>query len=213
MAIWKKYLMNKLIFTISFFRIRCCCFFSFEKTGKKMIKNPYYDAKREFKHVRNQHRIFIGRVDVKLKLQYFGHLIWRANSLEKTLMLGKIEGRRRRDNKEWGGGMTSPIQRRSFCKLWVFPGGSDGKESAYSVGDPGSIPGSGRSPGEGNGNPLQYSCLENPMNRGTWQATVHRVAKSQTWLNNFTWANSGRWWRTGRHGLLQSMGVTESDAT
>ena len=49
-----------------------------------------------------------------------------------------------------------------------FPGGSDGKASAYDVGDLGSIPGSGRLPGEGNGNPLQYSCLENPMERGAW---------------------------------------------
>ena len=61
-----------------------------------------------------------------------------------------------------------------------FPGGSDGKESACNAGDPGSIPGSGRSPGEENGNPLQYSCLENPMDRGAWRATVHRVAKSWT---------------------------------
>ena len=49
-----------------------------------------------------------------------------------------------------------------------FPGGSDGKASVYNAGDPGSIPGSGRSPGEGNGNPLQYYCLENPMDRGAW---------------------------------------------
>ena len=49
-----------------------------------------------------------------------------------------------------------------------FPGGSDGKASAYNVGDLGLIPGSGRSSGEGNGNPLQYSCLENPMGRGAW---------------------------------------------
>ena len=49
-----------------------------------------------------------------------------------------------------------------------FPGGSDGKASAYKAGDPGSIPGLGRSPGEGNGNPLQYSCLENPMDREAW---------------------------------------------
>ena len=49
-----------------------------------------------------------------------------------------------------------------------FPGGSDGKASAYNAEDPGSIPGSGRSPGEGNSNPLQYSCLENPMDRGAW---------------------------------------------
>ena len=58
-----------------------------------------------------------------------------------------------------------------------FPGGSDGKESAYNVGDPGLIPGSGRSPGEGNGSPLQYSRLENPMDRGSWQATVHGVTR------------------------------------
>ena len=55
-----------------------------------------------------------------------------------------------------------------------------GKESACNAGDPGSTPGLGRSPGEGNGNPLQYSCLENSMDRGAWWATVHAVAKSQT---------------------------------
>ena len=61
-----------------------------------------------------------------------------------------------------------------------FPGGSAGKESACSVGDLSSIPGLGRSPGGGNGDPLQYSGLENPMDRGAWRATVHGVAKSQT---------------------------------
>ena len=61
-----------------------------------------------------------------------------------------------------------------------FPGGSDSKESTCNVGDLGSIPGSGRYPGEGNGNPLQYSCLRNPMDREAWQATVHGVAKNQT---------------------------------
>ena len=64
-----------------------------------------------------------------------------------------------------------------------FPGGSDGKESAYNAGDLGSTPGSGRSPGEGNGNPLQYSCLENLMDRGAWRATFGGVAKSQTRLS------------------------------
>ena len=54
------------------------------------------------------------------------------------------------------------------------------KESAYNAGDVGSIPGSGRSPGERNGNPLQYSCLENPMDRGAWQAIVHDIAKGRT---------------------------------
>ena len=70
--------------------------------------------------------------------------------------------------------------------LWYFLGGSDGKASAYNAGNLGSIPGSGRSLGVGNGNPLQYSCLKNPMDRGAWQATVHGVAKSQTRLSNFT---------------------------
>ena len=59
-------------------------------------------------------------------------------------------------------------------------GGSVGKESACNAGDPGSIPGLGRSTGEGSGNPLQYSCLENSMGRGAWQATVHGVGKSWT---------------------------------
>ena len=58
-----------------------------------------------------------------------------------------------------------------------FPCGSDGKESANNEGDPGSIPGSGRSPGEGHGYPLQYSSLENSMDRGAWRATAHRISK------------------------------------
>ena len=64
--------------------------------------------------------------------------------------------------------------------LLDFPSGSDGKASAYNAGDPGLIPGSG------NGNPFQYSYLENPMDRGPWQATVHRVTKSQIRLSDFT---------------------------
>ena len=65
-----------------------------------------------------------------------------------------------------------------------FPGGSEVKASACNEGDLDSIPGSGRSPGEGNGSPLQYSCLENPMDGGAGRATVHRVAKSRTRLSN-----------------------------
>ena len=64
--------------------------------------------------------------------------------------------------------------------LWNFPGGSEVKASACNAGDLGSILGSGRSPGEGNGNPLQYSCLENPMDGGAWWATVHGIAESDT---------------------------------
>ena len=70
--------------------------------------------------------------------------------------------------------------------MLIFPGGSDSKASAYSAGDLGSIPGSGRAPGEGNGTPLQYSCLENPVDRGAWWAAFYGVTKSQTRLSDFT---------------------------
>ena len=69
-------------------------------------------------------------------------------------------------------------------KLKGFPGGLDDKESACNAGDPGSISGSGRSSGEGNGYLLQYSCLENSMDRGAWWATVHGIAKSWTQLRD-----------------------------
>ena len=80
-----------------------------------------------------------------------------------------------------------------------FPGGSVIKnlpDSAGAAGDADSVPGLGRSPGEGNGNPLQYSCWENPMDRGAWRVTVHRVSKSLTWLSDWAcmqcavWSNS-----------------------
>ena len=75
---------------------------------------------------------------------------------------------------------------KSLTLVLSSPAGSEGKASAYNAGDLGSIPGSGRSPGKGNGNPLQYSCLENPMDGGTWWAIVHGVEKSRTRLSDFT---------------------------
>ena len=69
------------------------------------------------------------------------------------------------------------IQQNWIYLLLGFPGGSHGKESACNAGDPGSISGLGRSPGEGGGNPFQYSCLENSMETGAWRATVHEVTK------------------------------------
>ena len=73
-----------------------------------------------------------------------------------------------------------------------FPGGSQVKASASNAGDPGLIPGSGRSLGEGNDNPLQQSCLGNPMDRGAWRAADDGVAKSQTRLSNFTFTFTHR---------------------
>ena len=161
---------------------------------------------------------------LKLKHQNFGHLIHRADSLEKTLILRKIEARKRKgwQKMTWLYGITNSMNMnlgrrtevwpercrlawdkgssltlraqdigrfiitnsRETGQLWGFPSGSVGKESACNAGDPGSVPGLGRSPGEGNGNPLQYSCLVNSMDRGAWWATVHGVAKSQTQLSS-----------------------------
>ena len=82
----------------------------------------------------------------------------------------------------WGRKESDKTEQLSLLLLpWClmgFPGGSDGKESTCNAGDPGSIPGSGRSPRDGNGCPRQYSCLENPHGRGAWQAAVHGVAES-----------------------------------
>ena len=71
-----------------------------------------------------------------------------------------------------------------LSKTEGFPGDSDSNESACNAGNPGLIPELGRSSGERNGNPFQYSCLENSMDRGAWQATVHSITESQTWLSD-----------------------------
>ena len=88
-----------------------------------------------------------------------------------------------------------------------FPWWTSGKESACNAGDQGSTPGLGKSPGEGNGNPLQYSCLENPGDRGAWRATVHRVAKSQTRLSDITHSLTH-----SLNGRMGSMGFPGSSA-
>ena len=79
-----------------------------------------------------------------------------------------------------------------FCSAPnIFPDGSDGKVFAYNTGDQGSIPGLGRSPGERNGNPFQYSCLENPIDGGAWWSTIHGVTKSWTQLTDSTELTGG----------------------
>ena len=88
----------------------------------------------------------------------------------------------------------------SACLLWKH-GGSDGKVSTCNAGDLNSIPGSGRSPGEGNGNPLQYPCLENSMHGGAGWATVHGIAKSQTLLSIFTFTFL---WKSKFNTIIQS---------
>ena len=87
------------------------------------------------------------------------------------------------------GMVTQEVEFCAFNGIYIvhgqgFPGGTSGKESTSNAGDTGLIPGSGRAFGEGNGNPLQYSCLENSIGRGTWQAAVHGATKSWTQLSN-----------------------------
>ena len=126
------------------------------------------------------------------RVQSLGQKIcWRRKWQSTPVLLpGKSHGQRSLvgyspwGRKEW-------IRLRYFTFTFTYsrtslPGGSVVKNRLANAGDMGSIPGLGRSSGEGNGNPLQYSCLENPMDRGAWQATVHGVTKSQTQLSNFT---------------------------
>ena len=111
----------------------------------------------------------------------------------KLLLLGEREARCAQTSRSQGWGWGGIL---SFRDVWAmsgdifgchdrgFPGGLDSKESAHNAGDLGSTPGLGRSPGEGNGNPLQYSYLENSMDRGAWWAAVHGAAQSQTRLSD-----------------------------
>ena len=121
---------------------------------------------------------------IKIRGKFPSSSIWNNTFLNNTWVRKEVSGEIRK-YLNW---MKMNIWHIKICGMHIkqlgFPCGSDGKEYTCNVGDLGSVPRSGRSPGEGNGNPLQYSCLENSMDRGAWQATVHWVAKYQTWLSN-----------------------------
>ena len=93
--------------------------------------------------------------------QEAGHIVWYSHFIQNFPEFTVIHTVK-------GFGIVNKAEIDVFLELFCFPGGSDGKVSACNVGDPGLIPGLGRSPGEGNGNPLQYPCLENPMDGGVW---------------------------------------------
>ena len=124
-------------------------------------------------------------------------LLWETGRplarAQDEVRLFSPSGRRRAKRKEPSSSEAQPcgmtlalVLGCPYVPIRGFPGGSEVKESACNVGDPGLIPELGRSPGERNGNPLQYSCLENPMEGRAWQTTVHGVAKSRTRLSYFT---------------------------
>ena len=96
------------------------------------------------------------------------------------VLCSTVKKRKKQKRKQASGAMES------FCHTGnaYFLGGSDGKESACTLGDLGSMLGLGKSPEEGNGYPLQYSCLENSMDRGVWWARVHGISKRRTWLSD-----------------------------
>ena len=91
---------------------------------------------------------------------------------------------RRPQFASWVGKFPEKRDRLPTPVFMAFPGGSDSKESTCNAGDLGLVPGLGRSPGGGHGNPFSYSCLENPMDRGAWEATAHGVTKSRTQLSD-----------------------------
>ena len=135
----------------------------------------------------------------------FRHCSWNSSGADGTFLSGGqstwvVQSFRTADavrlleasaQKSWNGTSTRSAQiqgrknRPSLSPLTGFPG-KESSCSARDSGDVGLIPGSGRSPGGGHGKPLQYSCLENPMDRGAWWATVHGVAKSHTWLKRLS---------------------------
>ena len=143
---------------------------------------------------------------LKLKLHYFGHLMRRVDSLEKTLMDGITDSdvslselrELVMDREAWHAAIHGVAERRERGEVpdsterrnrqeevsQEVSSGSDSKESACNVEDLGLIHGLGRSPGEGNGSPLQYSCLENPRDRGAWQDTDHGITKSWARLSD-----------------------------
>ena len=120
---------------------------------------------------------------------WVGKIPWRREKLPTPVFWsGEFHGL----YSPWGRKELDTTERLSlhftYCS-WAFPGGASGKEPSCQCRRPkdaASVPGSGRSPGEGHGNPLQYSRLENPMDRGAWQATVHGVAKSWTRLKQLS---------------------------
>ena len=138
--------------------------------------------------------------DPSVQVAMLGHLRQQPqfgtwNTLKVLLQSYCVLGGRKKTSHLLTDKLYVHVLKRKHWKSYVcisvsirmgFPSWLSGKESAYNADDVGWVPGLGRSSGEGNGNPLQYSCLGNPMDRGAWRAAVHGVTKSRTWLSNWT---------------------------
>ena len=121
---------------------------------------------------------------VVFTFEKYGSCVSGSRQFKTTLFKGQLTIKwKLREKSSFCGSVFLNFRFWHCREVKGFPGGSDGKDSACNAGDPGSIPGLGRSPGEGNGNPLQFFCLENSMDRGDYGTTVHEVTKNQTQLS------------------------------
>ena len=127
-----------------------------------------YNLTKHIVEIENYRSNYLGSAIIEIIIKALSHTFWETLS-------------RNHSDKDY---FNNLYYSGVLLKLSEQIGDSDGKESVCSVGDLGLIPGSGRSPGEGNGHPLQYSCLENSMDRGTWWVMVHGVSKSWTLLSD-----------------------------
>ena len=146
--------------------------------GGSMVKEPTCQCRR---HRRLGFDTWVKKTPRGSNGNVLHFLAWRAHR-QRSLVGYHSSGCKESDRTEWLSTHTVIYIRWDSSTL---PGGSDGEEFSCNAGDLDSIPGLGRSPVEGHGNPLQYSCLENPMGRGAWWATAHGVTRSQTRLSDW----------------------------
>ena len=144
--------------------------------GKKVLKIEFHLAQREVWPDSHSRKVTSKPLELPVWGEYLCYMWW-VPWRHWTVYANRVT-----HAKLWGhcdGGWVQP-QGQSISQTYImrgFPGGSDGKESACNAGKPDSIPGSKRSPGGGHSNPLQFSCLENPMDRGVWQVTMHGITR------------------------------------
>ena len=167
-----------------------CCFCTCKKVSQEAVRVVWYPIPLRIFHswlwstqsktLRSQwsrSRCFPGISCIFYDPMVIGNLISGSSAFSKSsLNIWK--------HSQWAAASERSCSQRFRAPYWIIPGGSEVKVSAGNTRDLGSILGSERCPEEGNGSPLQYSCLENPMDRGVWRATVHRVAKGCTWLSD-----------------------------